>query len=180
MERKISGVGTRKEIVEMIALLPLIFLIFRLKQFLKLTLAELPKLSAAELDTMKRFSKIALVVFGFFTVVSFVPYALFVVGLPAANWWSAGITVLGLVLAGVFDFRAERIKKRGAEKVTSQKEDRTRWYHVVVSIILPCVGLPWGIVNLCRSRRKSGLTMVITSSIVLLISFLPILLAPHK
>ena len=164
----------------MIALLPLIVLIVRLNQFLKLTLAELPKLSTEELESMKRFSKVALAIFGVFTVASFVPYAILGTGVPAANGWSAGITVLGLVVAGVFDLKAERIKRRGAEHVTGQKEDRTRWYHLVVSIILPYVGLPWGIVNLCRSRRKSGLTMVITSSIVLLIVFLPIILAPHK
>jgi hypothetical protein len=50
-----------------------------------------------------------------------------------------------------------------------QKEDRTRWYHVLVSIILPCVGLLWGIVNLCNNRRKSGLTMVITSVLVIIL-----------
>ena len=164
----------------MFALLPLIILIVRLNQFLKLTLAELPKLSNVELESMKRFSKIALAVFGVFTVASFVPYALLGADAPATYKWSVGITVFGLVVAGVFDLKAERIKRCGAKQVTGQKEDRTRWYHVLVSIILPYFGLPWGIVNLCRNRRKSGLTMVIISSIVLLIFFLPIILAPHK
>ena len=163
----------------MIAFLPLIILIVRLNQFLKLTLAELPKLSTEELQSMKRLSKVALAVFGVFTAASFIPYALLGVGVPAANGWSVGITVVGLVVAGVFDLKAERIKRRGAEQVAGPKEDRTRWYHVLISIVLPYVGLPWGIVNLCKKKQKSGLTMVIISSIVLLIVFLPIILAPR-
>ena len=43
-----------------------------------------------------------------------------------------------------------------------------RWYHDFFPVMLPYIGLPWGILNLCRSRFSSGLTMVIISLVVLM------------
>ena len=43
-----------------------------------------------------------------------------------------------------------------------------RWYHVFIPVMLPYIGLPWGIINLCRSRFSSGLTMIIISLVVLI------------
>ena len=44
-----------------------------------------------------------------------------------------------------------------------------RWYHVFFPVMLPYIGLPWGIINLCRSRFSSGLTMVVISLVVLMV-----------
>jgi hypothetical protein len=43
-----------------------------------------------------------------------------------------------------------------------------QWYHVMVAIIIPYIGLPWGIVNLVRKRRRSGLLMTTVSGGLLL------------
>jgi hypothetical protein len=51
-----------------------------------------------------------------------------------------------------------------AERIASR--DPIRWFHVVFAIVVPYVGLPWGIVNLLRRKRRSGLLLVVVSIIV--------------
>lgn len=163
----------------MIAILPLIVLVFRYKRFSKLTHADLPLIEEVEMQKMKNFSKIAIIVFFVFTVLSFVPYGILVANINAANGWSLAITVVGLIIAGIFDFRAEGIKKRGISKSApdAQNKGNVRWYHVVVAVLFPYVGLPWGIVNLCRKRRQSGIMMVIIGGILFLFMLMPIIIA---
>jgi len=38
-----------------------------------------------------------------------------------------------------------------------------QWYHFVAAIMFPYVALPWGIINLVRGKRRSGLLLVIVS-----------------
>jgi len=160
----------------MIAILPLIMLVVRFSNFSKLTLGELPLIGEGELQDMKRYSKIARDVFIVFTVLSFVPYAVLGVGVSAANYWSLGVTVVGLISAATFDLKAERIKKRGKPaQAQAQKEDQVRWYHILAGLVFS-IGLPWGIVNLCRRRRKSGLTMVIIGCVMFLLGTIPFIL----
>jgi hypothetical protein len=161
----------------MIAILPLILLLVRRSHFKKLTLDDLPLLSETELNTMKKASKTAILIFIAFTVMSItLPLIMFPGNQQAAFNISLAITVVGLVGAGVFDLKAERIKNRGRPAML-QKEDQVRWYHILVSILLPYIGLPWGIVNLCRKKKKSGATMLIISCILLLFILIPIILA---
>ena len=54
-----------------------------------------------------------------------------------------------------------------------------QWYHVVVAIIIPYVGLPWGILNLVRKRRRSGLLMTTVSGGLLLSLLVVIMLISH-
>lgn len=57
--------------------------------------------------------------------------------------------------------------------MTKEKQDvlgrRIRWFHVVFAILMPCIAIPWGIVNLCRGRRRSGILLVVVSIIVVVI-----------
>lgn len=50
--------------------------------------------------------------------------------------------------------------------------DGVQWYHIVVAVMIPYFGLPWGIVNLVRKRRKSGIMMTTISGIFLAIIIL--------
>jgi hypothetical protein len=161
----------------MFAILPLIILVYRYKRFSTLTHLDLPLIEEVDMQKMKHFSKIALVVFIVFTVLSFVPYGTNTTIVNAANRWSLAITVVGLFIAGIFDFRAEGIKKRGMSKTAYETEnkDNVRWYHVLIALFIPYVGIPWGIVNICRKRRRSGITMVIIGGIILLATLIPII-----
>ncbi len=49
-----------------------------------------------------------------------------------------------------------------------QAEDKLRWYHVGVAVVLPIIGLPWGVIYLFRGRWRSGITMVIISLVLAL------------
>ena len=51
-----------------------------------------------------------------------------------------------------------------AERIASL--DPIRWFHVVFAILLPYVAIPWGIVNLVRRKRRSGVFLVVASIIV--------------
>jgi hypothetical protein len=48
--------------------------------------------------------------------------------------------------------------------------DFIRWYHVVFALILPYVAVPWGIINLIRGKKRSGL-LLLGISVVWLIVF---------
>jgi hypothetical protein len=50
--------------------------------------------------------------------------------------------------------------------LTPAERDPIRWYHVVFAVMLPYVALPWGIINLLRRRRRSGLFLLITPLVV--------------
>lgn len=164
----------------MIAILPLILLLVRRSHFSKLTLTDLPLLSEDELHAMKKASNTAIVIFVAFTVLSIaLPVVVFPDKQQDAFTSSLVVTVIGLVTAGIFDLKAEQIKKRGRKPAALQKEDQVRWYHVIVSLLIPVVGLPWGITNLFRKKKKSGITMIIISSIMLLSLILPVILAPE-
>lgn len=160
----------------MVALLALIVFIVRLSNFRKLTLGDLPLLSETDLQQMKKASKTALLIFIAFTVLSLIPFAL---QLPATVKQVVSIifAVVGLAIAATFDSKAERIKKKG-KKPDEQKGDQVQWYHVLVSILLPYVGLPWGIVNLCKKRSRSGKALVIISTLILLVVLFAIIFAP--
>jgi hypothetical protein len=54
-----------------------------------------------------------------------------------------------------------------------------RWYHILVSILIPYVGLVWGIINLATKRRKSGLVMTLISGIWLAIMVTIIVASSH-
>lgn len=54
-----------------------------------------------------------------------------------------------------------------------------QWFHVMVAIIIPYVGLPWGILNLVRKRRRSGLLMTTVSGGLLLSLVVVIILISH-
>ena len=58
--------------------------------------------------------------------------------------------------------------------VEGESKDRARWYHLVVALMLPCVALPWGIVNLCLKKKGSGLMLTIASAIMLLMMVIAI------
>ncbi|MDR3689328.1 MAG: hypothetical protein P4L46_08115 [Fimbriimonas sp.] len=54
-------------------------------------------------------------------------------------------------------------------KPSKMKRQSTRWYHIGVAVLLPVVGLPWGLFNLTRSKsRGSGLAMIALSSVTVL------------
>ncbi len=54
-------------------------------------------------------------------------------------------------------------------KIANQKDDPIKWFHILVAILFPYIGLPWGIVNLCRNKLRSGPVMVMISIPILLI-----------
>jgi hypothetical protein len=144
-----------------IPILPLILLAVRLSHFGKLTVNDLPSLLEEDLRTMWRSSQVAFIVMLAFSGLSFVPYAC--LASDAANPWSLGITCLGLLIAAVFDLRAERIKRRGQPTTakggnprTAVEQDPIRWYHIICAVICPYAAAPWGVVNLVRGKRRSG------------------------
>jgi hypothetical protein len=47
--------------------------------------------------------------------------------------------------------------------------DPIRWFHVVFAILLPYVAIPWGIVNLVRKKRRSGILLIVVPVVVLVL-----------
>jgi hypothetical protein len=45
--------------------------------------------------------------------------------------------------------------------------DPIRWFHVVFAIAMPYVAFPWGIVNLIRGRKRSGVLLLVAAIAVL-------------
>lgn len=166
----------------MIAILPFIILWVRMSRFGKLTLADLPRATEDDLQQMRKASKTAFFIMLGFTVLSFFPY--FGVSTVREQDTATDISLVlafaGLITAAIFDLKAERIKKRCRDEsqIVATKGD-IRWYHVVVAIVIPYVGLPWGIINLVLGRRSSGLLLTILSACLLALFFLPILLSSH-
>jgi ribosomal protein L37AE/L43A len=64
--------------------------------------------------------------------------------------------------------------------VEGEGKDRAQWYHLLIAFILPYVAFPWGIVNLCKKKKGSGLMLTITSAIMLLILFISIIFASRQ
>jgi len=157
----------------MFPILPLILLAVRLSHFSKLTLNDLPSLLEEDLRTMRRSSQVAFIIMLAFSGLSFVPYA-YIAG-DVANSWAIGITCLGLAIAAVFDLRAEKIRRRGRPQSALAIMDEPHWYHVVVAIMLPYVALPWGIINLIRGRKRSGLVLVIIPAVLFLFLLITLL-----
>ncbi len=56
---------------------------------------------------------------------------------------------------------------KGVDAVQAAPVDLVRYFHVLVAIVLPFIGLPWGIINLFRRRVSSGLVMTIISGVIL-------------
>ncbi|MBL9114338.1 MAG: hypothetical protein JNJ83_04975 [Verrucomicrobiaceae bacterium] len=67
----------------------------------------------------------------------------------------------------------------GPEEVHSVTRDELRWYHVLVAIVLPYVGIPWGIIHLIKERRRSGMSMILISGIWLAIIAAIIIVAEY-
>jgi len=47
--------------------------------------------------------------------------------------------------------------------------DKVCWYHIVVSLLCPAIGLPWGIRCLLSKQKRSGRVMVIISSFLIVL-----------
>lgn len=105
----------------MVAILPLIILLVRLRTFLSFSTDELPALTEGEVSKMKSASKTAVAIFICVTLASFVPYGLSDLSVAKANLWSFGIAMIGLIVAALFDRKAERIKRRGIEMSNEQR-----------------------------------------------------------
>ncbi len=54
----------------------------------------------------------------------------------------------------------------GAVGSVAPPADAVRWFHVVIAILFPCVGLVWGIVNLVHGKRRSGKLLIFLSLVV--------------
>ncbi len=191
----------------MIAIIPFIILWVRMAKFGSLTTANLPGATQENIEQMRKASKTAFIIMLVGTILSFLPYA-FVPNKPVygssdevntynsaaftANAFMIAFGVGGLLVAACFDYKAERIKKRCRTKAiadgtisaetVSAENSAIRWYHFVFAILMPYVGLPWGIVNLVRKRYRSGL-MLIFVSIVMFFLFgvvLPYLITGHS
>jgi len=55
------------------------------------------------------------------------------------------------------------------ERERTAVSDPIRWYHVLFALLLPYAALPWGIVNLVRKKRRSGLLMTIVPLVFVLL-----------
>lgn len=63
----------------------------------------------------------------------------------------------------------ERIASRDP-RIASR--DPIRWYHVFFAIFVPLIALPWGIVNLVRKKRRSGLLLIVIPIVIPIILLL--------
>jgi len=135
---------------------------------------------------MKRYSNRSVFLFLVFTLLSILPYAIpgltgrserdivNAVGSEIFVWWSYGVTAVGLVIAGMFDLKAEKIK-RGGTKAEAKPKDRVRWFHILVAVLAPMVGVAWGAANLIGGKPRSGKAMLIISVIVLALLWVTVL-----
>lgn len=179
----------------MFPIIPFILLWVRLAHFRKLTTAQLPRATEDDLRLMRKASTTAFYIMLGFTILSFVPYGFMSAGHvePAvygvngviqqerygsggAGYISFVVAIVGLLVAAVFDFKAERIKKRCRVETPGTTTDEIRWYHVLVAVMLPYVALPWGIVNLVKKQRRSGLVLVLISSFLLFVTVVAIVI----
>jgi len=113
---------------------------------------------------------------GFFTIFSLPIMAMS----QALGLGEAGATILGVIFQFVvlftILFTLVRIFGNAFAETTPPppmtEEERVtalgqiRWFHVVFALFLPCVAIPWGIVNLLRRRRRSGIFLVAVSVVV--------------
>jgi len=162
----------------MLAIIPFILLWVRRSHFRKLTTAQLPRATDDDLRLMRKASTTAFYVMLAFTILSFVPYG-FVhedEQMHVAGRISLAVGIVGLLVAAIFDLKAERIKKRCRADTPGSATDEIRWYHVLVAVMLPYVALPWGVVNLVKKHRRSGLGLVLISGFMLLVTVLSILI----
>jgi TRAP-type C4-dicarboxylate transport system permease large subunit len=168
----------------MIAIVAFIILWVRMSRSTKLTIVELPRATEADLQQIREASKTAFFIMLGFTLVSFIPF----VALPPegtqAQAYAAVIAIVGLFIAAMFDLKSERIKKRcraESEAAQAAASGGIRWFHIVFAVLMPYIGLPWGIVNLIRKRRRSGLALVLISAFMLLFFgvILPLLITSH-
>jgi hypothetical protein len=157
------------------ALIFFIVALARMVYFCRLTLASLPGATQGDLQRMRRASIIAFLIMMFFSGPSLLAVFFPSLGLPQDNdvrFLPVASAIVGLIIAAIFDFKAERIKRRyqrKSDEFPPPVPGQLRWYHIVVAILLPYVGLPWGIVNLIKKRRRSGLVMTLVSAIVLIL-----------
>jgi hypothetical protein len=78
--------------------------------------------------------------------------------------------VLFMVLFGLIGIYgnsfAETTESPMSAEETSAVLGQIRWFHVVFAILMPYVAIPWGIVNILRRRRRSGIFLVAASIII--------------
>ena len=86
--------------------------------------------------------------------------------------WFAGVFALiqNRVLIGRVEDAWKRHKEIGQPEYvhtnpsalaeTDDERDQIRWYHVVFCLVVPYVAILWGIVNLIRKKRRSGLLLI--------------------
>ena len=67
-----------------------------------------------------------------------------------------------------------------SENIPETSDDYIAWYHILVAIFLPYVGLPWGIMNLVKRRPRSGRMMAIISGILLALFIAINIAASHE
>jgi cytochrome bd-type quinol oxidase subunit 2 len=84
--------------------------------------------------------------------------------MEVAQYWAIGISIVGLLFAGFFDLKAERIKRRGQGALP---RGTVRWYHFVFIILFPYLAIFWGIINLLTGRKQSGKVLLIGSLLML-------------
>ncbi len=157
----------------MLGILAFILLWVRMAKFCKLTTADLPGATQNDIEQMCKASKTAFFIMLGSAIVSFLPYGFTASSPDTALILSCALGFGGLLIAAMFDLKAERIKKRYRTQAVidatqAPESGAIRWYHVLACLI-PYVGLPWGIVNLVKKRRSSGLLMTIVSGILLLL-----------
>jgi hypothetical protein len=70
--------------------------------------------------------------------------------------------------------RAELPPISDTERIASL--DPIRWFHVVFAILMPCVAIPWGIINLVRKKRRSGILLIVIPVITIVLLAMIILI----
>lgn len=153
--------GNVFEILLFFGLIPLLILVVRLLSFARLKTVDLPNIAASDFKRMKLFSGIAFGLFWIFFLSSF--FAYFFCRDGRGPFWQGIILVTGIVTAGGFDLYAGKIKKLG-EPFDKPSEDLVRWYHVILALCVPFVGLPWGIVRILKGKNKTGIVLLLFGS----------------
>jgi hypothetical protein len=123
---------------------------------------------------------------GFFTIFSYPIMAMS----QALGLGEVGAIILGVVfqlvvlftilfaLIGIFgNAYAETTPPPMTEEERATALGQIRWFHVVFAIFMPLVAIPWGIVNLLRKKRHSGILLVVVPIIIFVLIFVIALVA---
>lgn len=114
----------------------------------------------------------------FIIVVPLICFAIIYFGggaaLPGLAWFAA-------ILALWYDFDKQRKVQeawyaherkghprtdKGGRAPSPIEQDPIRWFHVVFALLLPYVAAPWGIVNLVRGKRRSGILLLVIPAVL--------------